>query len=108
MNSYKAKQVESMATEKWGSLAPMKCNTEEAEVWKDGRRVGSTYVVTLDRVKTYDEDRDAILVDTEVEEFAETLYLMGVEDVEFEYYPCGRYEFHDERKFRQFCGLSEE
>ena len=107
MNSYKAKKVEEMATEKWGSLAPMRCSVEPAEVWRNGVRTGETYIVTLDWVKMYDEDHNAILVDTEVEEFAETLYPMGVEDVEFEYCPYGRYEFRDEKRFRQFCELSE-
>ena len=107
MTKYMADQIEKLATEKWGSLAPYRCETEEAEVWKDGHRIGNTYIVTLNWVKMYDEDRDAVLVDTEVEEFAENLYLMGVEGVKFAYCPYGKYEFRDEKRFRQFCDLSE-
>lgn len=107
MTKYMADQIEKLATEKWGSLAPYMCETEEVEVWKDNHRIGSTYIVTLNRVKMYDEDRDAVLVDTEVEEFAENLYLMRVEGVKFAYCPYGQYEFRDEKRFRQFCELSE-
>lgn len=106
MNSYEAKKVEKLAKEKWGSLAPQRCTVESVEVWKNGVHTGTEYEVTLNWVKFYDEDHDAILVDEDVEEFGRLLESMGYE-VEFAYCPYGKNEFHYEGAFRRFCGWSE-